>query len=241
VRRDEEIVAALRPVFAREAAALARELEEAAAAGRGERVGALAHRLVGMAGTVQEHRLAALARRLEQAAAAAASDRLQAAVEATLACLRAAIACEPAGSADEPPAAPGPPAAPLPVVLAIDDDRANLLLLRRVVEQVPGVELVTAASGAEGLRLAADPRVRLVLLDRRLPDLAGEEVLAALRGGDGRPRVPVVLVTADADAATAGEAERLGASGVLPKPFALAQLRALVERARDANAGGRPP
>lgn len=240
--RDDAIAAALRPVFAAEAAALARELEEAAAAGRDQRVRALAHRLVGMAGTVHEHCLVAAAHRLEQAAAAEAGDRLQAAVATTLASLRAAIeATRPAGSAELPPEAPGLPAAALPVVLAIEDDRANLVLLRRIVDEIPGVELVTAASGAEGLRLAADPRVRLVLLDRRLPDMAGEAVLAALRGGNGRPRVPVVVVTADADAATRREAERLGASGVLPKPFALARLRTLVESVRDSDTSRRPP
>jgi HPt (histidine-containing phosphotransfer) domain-containing protein len=68
VTRDDRIAAALRPVFAAEAAPLAASLAEAAGAARADEVADGAHRLLGMAASVHETAVADAARALERAA-----------------------------------------------------------------------------------------------------------------------------------------------------------------------------
>ena len=180
--RDDDIAAALRPTFAREGAVLATQIEEAAATGRRGDVGVLAHRLVGTAGTVHERDLVTASRRLEQVALDDGADEtaLRAQARDVVAALRASVARIDTG----PPAttAGGQPAGepgPRPVVVAIEDNAANVELLERILAGSGAIELVTAQSGVEGVRLARERSAALVLLDLNLPDVSGEWVLAA--------------------------------------------------------------
>jgi CheY-like chemotaxis protein len=95
-----------------------------------------------------------------------------------------------------------------------------------VVECVDGAVLLrrlAAASGAEGLG------VDLVIADLRMPELTGLEVLEQLRGAD--PFTPYIVVTAFGSSETRRAAARLGAIGVLDKPFETRDLLRLVEDA----------
>lgn len=102
-------------------------------------------------------------------------------------------------------------------VLHVEDDPDNAELIRRILARRPGHELRHAATGRAGIEAVADFDPDLVLLDLNLPDLSGEEVLAQLRGAGSR--VPVLIVTADATAATSARLAASGAAGVLTKPF----------------------
>jgi CheY-like chemotaxis protein/HPt (histidine-containing phosphotransfer) domain-containing protein len=232
VTRDDEIAAALRPTFAREAGPIAAQLEDASRGGRRDELHSLAHRLVGSAATVREVALVDAARTLERLTASAAADdeTVAAHTRAVANAVRElihSIRPEPAaGGADA-----GSSAAGRPVVVAIDDSPANVTLLHRIFESIPGVELVTSQSGRDGARIALDRHASLVLLDLNLPDVSGEWVLDALRGADGHVVTNVVVVSGDATPGQAEQARRLGATDYVEKPFDIAKLRALV---RDA-------
>ena len=229
--RDDEIAAALRPTFAREAIAIAEELEDASRGGKRDELRRLAHRLVGSAGTVREFALVDASRELEQLAAdtTVADETVAATTRSVVAAVRdVAGTVQPDAAATEDIAESG---SDRPVVVAIEDSPANVTLLRRIFESLPDVELVTTQSGRDGARLAVDRRASLVLLDLNLPDVSGEWVLDALRGADGRAVTNVVVVSADATPGQAEHARRLGASGYVAKPFDIARLRALVREA----------
>ena len=221
--RDAEIVAALRPVFVGEVNRIAAELRGAARNGRWEDVRVLAHRLVGTAGTVGEGSLVEAARELADAAArgSAASEHVDAVLLATHEALAGPR------TAGAPPAAERPAAGePRPVVVAIEDNPANLALLEHVFARIDGVELRTTASGVEGVQLARTSSAALVLLDLQLPDVRGEWVLEAL-GGSAR----VAVVSGDLEPERETCVRALGATDYLAKPFELAELRALVRSA----------
>jgi CheY-like chemotaxis protein/HPt (histidine-containing phosphotransfer) domain-containing protein len=232
VSRDGEIARALRPTFAREAAALSTHLTEAFASGRRDDVRALAHRLVGTAGTVDETAVVVASRTLEALAAdqGAEEEDVRAAVDAVVGAVLAAVSAidaEASAGGEHRPA----PLGGLPVVVAIEDNPANVTLLQRIFAGIDGVELVTAQSGMEGVRLARDRDAALVLLDMNLPDVPGEWVLDALRGVDGRPVTQIVVVSADASPGQEEHARSLGASDYVAKPFDIARLRTLVREA----------
>ena len=122
---------------------------------------------------------------------------------------------------------------PLDRVLVVDDEKNIRLTLAAALDGLD-LEVATAADGQEALGRLAEGPVWLVLLDLRMPGLDGMAVLRRLR--ELRPEAHVVLVTAHGTVENAVEAMKLGAVDVLPKPFAPAQIRGLVERLRRRDA-----
>jgi two-component system nitrogen regulation response regulator GlnG len=116
----------------------------------------------------------------------------------------------------------------MPTLLVVDDEPAILLAFRRAFT-AGAVELLTAATAADGLALAEKHHPDAVILDIQLPDLTGLEALRRLRALD--PRCPVIFITGKSTTDTAIEAMKLGAYEYLLKPLELAQLRQVVERA----------
>jgi CheY-like chemotaxis protein len=125
-----------------------------------------------------------------------------------------------------------PPHEPLSVLLAEDDCEMRRLLAHalrrdghRVVEAKDGSELLAFVKHAQ--YFGGETRLpNLIVSDIRMPGWSGLEVLAALRRIE--PCVPVVLITAFGGPDVHAEAEKLGAAGVLDKPFDLADLRRVV-------------
>jgi signal transduction histidine kinase/CheY-like chemotaxis protein len=114
-------------------------------------------------------------------------------------------------------------------ILYVEDNTSNLRLIEHVLQRRPGVSLLSAMQGRQGLEFAQDLGPDLILLDLDLPDIDGEEVLGKLRS-DARTRdIPVVVVTADA---TQRRKTRLLASGArdfLTKPLDVPALLAVID------------
>jgi signal transduction histidine kinase/DNA-binding response OmpR family regulator len=81
-----------------------------------------------------------------------------------------------------------------PVVLLIDDQEADRYILHRQITEV-GCSVVEAASGEEGLRLAAELKPDMILLDLNMPGMDGFCVLEQLNQNSHTAAIPVVIVT----------------------------------------------
>jgi two-component system response regulator HydG len=117
---------------------------------------------------------------------------------------------------------------PRPRVLVIDD---NAEMASTVAEFLTanGFEVETAAGGAEGVaRFSAAP-ADAVLTDLRMKDVDGMDVLDAIKRVD--PEAAVVMMTAFGGIESAVEAIRRGAYHYVTKPFKMAVVRVLLERA----------
>lgn len=77
--------------------------------------------------------------------------------------------------------------------------------------------MVEVASGAEALERAATTLPDLALVDVRMPGLSGQETLRRLK--ECAPGLPVLMITSDADVASAVESMRLGAEDYLTRPI----------------------
>jgi DNA-binding response OmpR family regulator len=116
-------------------------------------------------------------------------------------------------------------------VLVVEDERKLRELLRSYLER-DGLAVLSAGTGAEGLRLAAEAKPDLVILDLGLPDIGGEAVAAELRE---RSDVPIVMLTARAEESDRIRGLQLGADDYVTKPFSprelLLRVRAVLRRA----------
>jgi two-component system, OmpR family, KDP operon response regulator KdpE len=116
-------------------------------------------------------------------------------------------------------------------ILVIEDE-APLRRALRIFLEAHDYAVVLAASGREGLDLAAHEHPDVVILDLGLPDMDGVAVAAALRGWS---TVPIVVLSArDAEPVKVAALDA-GADDYVTKPFAmnefLARLRAALRRA----------
>jgi CheY-like chemotaxis protein len=113
-------------------------------------------------------------------------------------------------------------------ILHVDDEPD----IREVVELSLGLDAAFATrscgSGKEALAVAADWQPNIILLDVMMPVLDGPATLLQLRNNDITARIPVIFMTARAQAREVDHFRSLGAVGVIPKPFDPIMLAAAV-------------
>src|SRR5689334_23770404 len=93
---------------------------------------------------------------------------------------------------------PAPPDAPPDLVadiLLVDDRPENLVALEALLDG-PGVNLVTAQSGAEALKRLLARDFALILLDVQMPGMDGFETAELIRQRDRSRHTPIIFVTA---------------------------------------------
>ena len=113
-----------------------------------------------------------------------------------------------------------------PTVLVIDDDAAARDLMQRYLER-EHLRAVTASSGEEGLRLAAEIRPQVITLDVIMPGMDGWAVLQALKSNPALCEIPVVMISMVGDS---GLGYTLGASDYLLKPVTRESLAKILRR-----------
>lgn len=106
-------------------------------------------------------------------------------------------------------------------ILVVDDDVYIGNMLEEVLHK-EGYGVLRAYSGSEALLLLSSGRPDLVLLDLMLPGLNGEEVLAAIQG------IPVIIVSARAEAEDKVSLLLGGAADYVTKPFDMQELLARI-------------
>ena len=117
-------------------------------------------------------------------------------------------------------------------LLLRDDDKDVHYAFQRNFA-LPDIELTTASSGEEGLRVIPKLKPDLVLLDNRMgAGMTGLETLRRIRQSDSK--LLVILMTAYGTTQTAIEAMKLGAYDYLLKPFEVPKLKEVVLKALQA-------
>jgi CheY-like chemotaxis protein len=122
-------------------------------------------------------------------------------------------------------------------LLHVDDEPD----IREVVELSlgldPGFVMQSCGSGEDALAAAAEWQPDLILLDVMMPVMDGPATLARLRGNPRTADIPVIFMTARAQAREVDRFRSLGALGIIPKPFdpmtLAASVRSYVRPAHD--------
>jgi len=116
-------------------------------------------------------------------------------------------------------------------LLLIDDEEDVRYSFQRIFES-PEIELATASSGEEGLKVIPKFKPDLVLMDVRMGGMNGLETLRRIRAAN--PKLLVILMTAYGTTQTAIEAMKLGAYDYLLKPFDALKIKEIVANALKA-------
>lgn len=106
---------------------------------------------------------------------------------------------------------------PRQTLLLVDDETTNLQVLRHALQD--DYRLLFAKDGHKALELAHADRPDLILLDIMMPGLSGYEVCKTLKQDACTAAIPVIFVTALAEAANEQQGLQLGAADYISKPF----------------------
>jgi len=154
---------------------------------------------------------------------------------------------------EDPSTAPGgqsEPAAPGRYqILIVEDNRADLFLIREAIKQSQlESELQFATDGEKAVQLIAaadsdeaNSTPDLILLDLNLPRRNGAEVLQYVRRSNRCSGVPVLIVSSSDSEEDRADAARFGASGYFKKPSSYAgfmKLGSVIRELLSANPAG---
>ncbi|MCM0611195.1 response regulator [Marinobacter sediminum] len=120
------------------------------------------------------------------------------------------------------------PSVNIPRVLAVDDNDANLKLVKTLLNDCQ-IEAEGASSGFEALSKARQKPFDLVFMDLQMPGMDGVETTARLRDMDSSAhRTPIIALTAHALADEQDRLAQQGFDGYMSKPISSSQLTEIV-------------
>jgi pilus assembly protein CpaE len=118
-------------------------------------------------------------------------------------------------------------------VLVVDDDLNIQRVLVFALKQ-EGYEVMVAADGAAGVEMALEAKPDLILMDVAMPKLDGYAATQQIRAAEQGGRVPIIMLTAEAEVEQRVKGLRAGADDDIVKPFhpleLMARIKALLAR-----------
>lgn len=132
----------------------------------------------------------------------------------------------------------------LKTILYVDDEPDIRAIVQMALELTPELEVRTAASGEQAIEAARSLRPDLALLDVMMPGLDGPGTFMRMRADPELSAIPVIFVTAKAMPEEIERFRKMGAIGVIAKPFDPMQLSAQATalwEARDSGSASLQP
>lgn len=114
-------------------------------------------------------------------------------------------------------------------VLIVEDEDGLRQIIQFCLEAVAGWDVLTAASGSEGLIKAEAEHPDAILLDVMMPDMDGDETFKRLQANVVTKDIPTIFLTSKASISEQQELLDLGVAGAIAKPI---KPRDLVEEIR---------
>ena len=132
----------------------------------------------------------------------------------------------------------------VPKILVVDDDHEILKLIAMLLRRI-GAEAWTFEDGESAMKRLNQTMPDLIILDLMLPDVDGLQLLQEVRAQDRFNHVPVLILSAKADADTIREGLDLGADGYITKPYIantlIDKVRLMLQSERHGKSHAEPP
>ena len=115
-------------------------------------------------------------------------------------------------------------------ILAIDDSPSIRLMVGHTI-RTAGYNVVEAADGSEGLRIATESRFDMIVTDQNMPGMDGLSLVRTLRSRREYSATPIIVLTTEMSDEMKNKGRAAGATGWMVKPFHPDTLLAVVKRA----------
>jgi putative two-component system response regulator len=102
-------------------------------------------------------------------------------------------------------------------IFVVDDNGTNLSMAEEALED--DFRVITLSSAEKMFSILEKVVPDLILLDIEMPEMDGFEAMERLKAGDSYANIPVIFMTATADAANEAAGKKLGAVDFITKPF----------------------
>jgi CheY-like chemotaxis protein len=124
--------------------------------------------------------------------------------------------------------------------ILVADDNSNIQKMVGLALKDQGIDVVAVGNGEAAVRKISDVRPDLVLADVFMPVRNGYEVCKYVKGDSSLAHIPVILLVGAFDPLDEEEAQRVGADGVLKKPFVppdplISMVKSALVRASTGN------
>jgi DNA-binding response OmpR family regulator len=103
-------------------------------------------------------------------------------------------------------------------ILVVDDEEDLVVMISEAL-MCKGYEVITANNGQEGLEKAKTQKPDLIVLDLMLPRINGYKVCGLLKKDTRYAKIPVILLTAKANAEDIKLGKQVGADAYITKPY----------------------
>lgn len=113
-------------------------------------------------------------------------------------------------------------------VLLVDDSRTIRNIQKNVLSQIGFTDVVEAADGIEALAQIAENNPELVLVDWNMPNMDGITLVRKVRETD--KKLPLVMVTTEAEKSRVLEAIKAGVNNYVVKPFTAETLSEKIQQ-----------
>ncbi len=130
-----------------------------------------------------------------------------------------------------PPLPPLPTGTPLRTVLYVEDNPANLELIKQLIARRPDLRLITATNGILGTASARANQPEVILMDINMPGMNGIEALRILRADPSTAHIPVIALSANAMPEDIEIGYESGFFNYVTKPIRVTQLMETLDAA----------
>ncbi len=120
-------------------------------------------------------------------------------------------------------------------VVYIEDNAANIALVKQILKQHAGIALCSATNARQGLKLIKKDKPDLILLDIMLPDMNGYRVLEILQNDPETANIPVIAISANAMTHDIAEGLKAGFVEYITKPINVAHFIETIDRVMDKS------
>ena len=128
-----------------------------------------------------------------------------------------------------------PKGSKLRTLLYVEDNPANLEMVRQLLSRRPDFRMLSAAKATIGVELARSHQPDLILMDINLPVINGFEALKMLRSDGATAHIPVIALSANAMPHDVELGMNAGFFHYLTKPIQLKKLMDTIEAALDSR------
>lgn len=104
-------------------------------------------------------------------------------------------------------------------ILFIDDEEDIKTLAQFCLESEAGWSMIGASGGVEGVAIAETEQPDAILLDAMMPEVDGLQTIGKLLNNPNTKDIPIIFITAKAQASDRRRFYQAGAKGVINKPF----------------------